>query len=178
MSLGAWQRNAGVHFPPWQFVEQQSLPTVQASSSVLHALVPLGAGSAWQVVEQLPVQHSPPDAQAVPVVLQVVFAHRPPTQDCEQHSLGFAQAAPGDWQKAVVVQVPAFVACVGLLQAVEQQSPLSVQATPVPPQVETGAAHWWLTGLQYPSQQAESEVQLNPISLQIGAVAQNFVGSQ
>lgn len=64
-----------MHLPPWQLVEQQSAPTVQESPRVLQALVPEGAGSAWHVTLQLPVQHSLPDAQVVPVALQTVFAH-------------------------------------------------------------------------------------------------------
>ncbi len=137
-----------MHFPPWQFVEQQSAPTAQASPSVVHALVPVGVVSGWHVPEQLPVQHSVPAAQLVPVDLQVVFAQRPPTHDCEQHSPGSAHAAPGVLQKAVVVHVPAFVPPVGLSQAVEQQSPFAVQAAPLATHVETGVAHACVSGLQ------------------------------
>ena len=139
---------AGVHFPPWQFVEQQSAPSAHVSPSVLHALVPLGVGSAWHAPEQRPVQHSPAEAHVAPVALHVAFAHSPPTQDCEQHSPGSAHAAPGVLQKAVVVHVPAFAAPVGLLHAVEQQSPFAVQVPPLAPQVETGVAHSCVTGLQ------------------------------
>jgi hypothetical protein len=143
--------NAWTHFPPWQFVEQQSTPVAQTSPSVLHALVPVGVGSAWHaagVPEQRPVQHSVPAPQVVPVDLQVAFAQRPPTQDCEQHSPGSAHAAPGVLQNAVVVHVPAFAARVGLLQAVEQHSPFAVQTAPLAAQVETGVAHACVTGLQ------------------------------
>ncbi len=140
-----------MHFPPWQFVEQQSAPTAHASPSVLHALVPVGVGSGWHAAgapEQSPVQHSVPAAQLVPVDLQVVFAQRPPTHDCEQHSPESAHAAPGVLQNAVVVHVPVFVPCVGLLQAVEQQSPFVVQAAPLAAHVETGVAHACVNGLQ------------------------------
>ncbi len=140
-----------MHFPPWQFVEQQSAPTAHASPSVLHAVVPVGVGRGWHAAgapEQRPVQHSVPAAQLVPVDLQVVLAHRPPAHDCEQHSPASAHAAPGVLQNAVVVQDPAFVPCVGLLQAVEQQSPFAVQAAPLAAQVDTGAAHACVTGLQ------------------------------
>jgi hypothetical protein len=114
----------------------------------LHAFVPVGVESAWQVLEQRPVQHSAAAPQLVPVALQVVFAHSPPTQDCEQHSPGSTHAAPGVLQNAVVVHEPAFVPCVGLSQAVEQQSPFAVQAVPLAAQVETGVAHACVTGLQ------------------------------
>ena len=137
-----------MHFPPWQFVEQQSAPAAHASPSVLHALVPVGVASAWHVPEHRPVQHSVPAAQVVPVALQVVFAQSPPTHDCEQHSPESAHAAPGVLQNAVVVHVPVFVPWVGLLQAVEQQSPFAVQAAPLAAQVDTGAAHACVTGLQ------------------------------
>ena len=140
-----------MHFPPWQFVEQHSAPAAHASPSVLQAFVPVGVGSAWHVAgvpEQRPVQHSVADAQPVPLDLQVVFAQSPPTHDCAQHSPGSAHAAPGVLQNAVVVHVPAFVPCVGLLQAVEQQSPFAVQAAPLAAQVDAGVAHAWVTGLQ------------------------------
>ena len=138
-----------MHFPPWQFVEQQSAPAAHASPSVLHAVVPVGAARAWHAPElQSPVQHSPAEAHVVPVTLHVAFAQRPPTQDCEQHSPGSPHAAPGVLQNAVVVQVPAFVPCVGLLQAVEQQSPFDVQVVPLGAQVETGVAHSCVSGLQ------------------------------
>jgi hypothetical protein len=99
-------------------------------------------------VAQLPVQHSSAAAHAVPVVLQDVLAHRPLTHACEQHSLGVAHAAPGDLQNAVVVQVPAPVAPVGLLQAFEQHSGPAVQAPPDAVQVDVGVAHCWVSGLQ------------------------------
>ncbi len=137
-----------MHVPPWQFVEQQAAPLEHASPSVRHEVVPVGAGSAWQIPEQRPVQHSIPDAQLVPVDLHVVFAQSPPTQDCEQHSPESAHAAPGVLQKDVVVHAPAFAPPVGLLQAVEQQSPFAVQVAPLDPQVETGVAHTCVTGLQ------------------------------
>jgi hypothetical protein len=134
--------------PPWQFVEQQSPLIAHESPSVLHALVPVGVGRAWQVVAQLPVQHSPADEQAVPVALQTVPAQSPETHDCEQHSAASEQAAPGVLQKAVVVQLPALVAPVGLVHEVEQHSPPSVQAAPDALQVETGVAHSSVWGLQ------------------------------
>lgn len=137
-----------MHFPPWQLVEQQSAPAAHASPSVRHALVPVGAGSAWHVPEQSPVQHSPPEAQVAPVALQIAFAHSPPTQDCEQHSPGSAHAAPGVLQKAVVVHVPAFAAAVGFLQAVEQQSAFVVHVAPLATHVDTGVAQACVTGLQ------------------------------
>jgi hypothetical protein len=136
-----------VHFPPWQLVEQQALPVAQVSPSVLQELVPEGVGIGWQVVEHRPVQHWSPESQAVPVDLQVVFAHRPATHDSEQHSLASEQAPPGALQNAVVVQVPEDWPP-GMLQAVEQHSALLVQVVPEPWQVETGSAHCCVTGLQ------------------------------
>jgi hypothetical protein len=141
MSLCAWQVYAGVHRPPWQFVEQQSTPAAQASPRVLHALVPEGAGSARQVPAQLPVQHSSAEAHAVPVALQEVLPHRPLTHESRQHSPESAQAAPGALQNAVVVQTP-------LLQDPEQHAAFAPQAAPAAEQTETGAAHWRVRGLQ------------------------------
>jgi hypothetical protein len=133
----------------------------------LHAVVPVGAGSGWHVPEHRPVQHSPAVAQGVAVALQVVLAHRPATQDWEQHSPASAQAAPGVLQNAVVVQVP--------LHAAEQHWAPEVQSSPLARQVETGTAHCWVTGLQYPPQHVASLVQLYPFALQVGAVPQSRV---
>jgi hypothetical protein len=130
-----------VQIPPLQLVEQQSLPVAHESPSVLQALVPLGVGRAWQVVAQLPVQHSPGDAQAVPVLLQVAFAQRPLTQESEQHSLESAHAPPGTLQKAVVVHAP-------LLHAPEQHPAFEAQASPEPRQVETGGPQSSVVGSQ------------------------------
>lgn len=141
MSLGAWHRYAGVHLPPWQLVEQHSGPVAHASPRVLQALVPEGAARAWQVVAQLPVQHSCGPLHAAAVGLQEVFAQRPLTQESEQHSPESAQAPPGALQKAVVVHLPA-------LQAPEQHWPFEVQVPPEAPQVETGVAQSCDTGLQ------------------------------
>jgi hypothetical protein len=107
----------------------------------LHALVPVGVGRAWQVVAQLPVQHSAADAQAVPVVLQVVVAQRPLTQESEQHSLESAHAPPGTLQNAVVVHAP-------LLHAPEQHPAFEGQASPEPRQVEIGDLHSSADGSQ------------------------------
>lgn len=167
-----------MHLPPWQLVEQQSAASVQLSPRVLQAAVPEGAGSAWQVVAQLPVQHSVGEAQAVAVGLQAVSVQTPPWQEREQHSPGLTQAAPGVLQKAVVVQVPALAAPLGLWQLLEQQSPLMVQATPEARQAETGGAHCCFRGSQYALQQSASPPQLSPSLLQSGAVAQSLAASQ
>ena len=162
-----------MHLPPWQLVEQQSPASVQASPSVLQALAP---GSGWQVpAVQRPVQQSVGAAQGVVVVVHVVLAQRPLTQESEQHSPGSAQAAPGVLQKAVEVQV-----CVVELQAVEQQPafPVSVQSVPAAWQVETGAAHRFVEGLQYPSQHSPSAAQVTPLFLQVGGVAQTLLPLQ
>ncbi len=162
-----------MHLPPWQLVEQQSPASAQVSPSVLQALEP---GSGWQVpVVQIPVQQSAPAVQDVLVVWHTVLPQRPPTQESEQHSPGSAQAAPGVLQKAVEVQV-----LVVALQAVEQQPalPVSVQSVPAAWQVETGAAHSFVEGLQYPSQHSPSAAQVTPLFLQVGGVAQSLLPSQ
>ena len=130
-----------MQIPPLQLVEQQSLPVAHESPSVLHALVPVGVGRALHVVAQLPVQHSPADAQAVPVALQVVLAQRPLTQESEQHSLESAHAPPGTLQNVVVVQVP-------LLHAPEQHPAFDVQVLPEARQVETGGSQSIFDGSQ------------------------------
>lgn len=163
--------------PPLQLVEQQSELREQESPSVLQALVPEGAGIAWQVVEQSPVQHWAAVVQALVVEVQAVSEQRPPTQLTEQHSLELTQAAPGVLQKVVLVQVPPFVVAVGLLQEPEQHSPFPVQ-TPVFLQAETGVAQSFVVGLQYLLQQSASAVQLKPSTLQAGAVAQTLLESQ
>jgi hypothetical protein len=148
MSLAEWHEDAGVQWPPWQFVEQHWDPCVHASPSVLQAFVPDGVGRVWQVVAQRPVQHSPGEAQAAPDALQeVAFEHCPLTQESEQHSLEYAHAPPGPLQKAVVVQVPE-VLPLGTSHAVEQHSAPLVQVSPEARHCETGSAHCCFTGLQ------------------------------
>lgn len=162
-----------MHLPPWQLVEQQSPASAQASPRVLQALEP---GSGWQALAlQRPVQHSVPAPQEAEVALHTVPAQSPPTQESEQHSPALAQAAPGDAQKAVEVQV-----WVVVLQAVEQQPalPLSVQSVPADWQVETGTAQRLVEGLQYPSQHSDPAVQETPMFLQVGGGAQWSVPSQ
>jgi len=39
MSPVALQKEAGTHFPPWQFVEQQSVPEAHAFPRVVHTAV-------------------------------------------------------------------------------------------------------------------------------------------
>jgi hypothetical protein len=175
MSLGAWQVKAGVHFPPWQFFEQQvSAAGSQVSPSVAQALVPDGAGMAAQRLEvQVPVQHSAPVPQAVPVVLQTVSRQTPPWQLTEQHSPELRQAAPATLQKAVEVQ-----ALVVVLQAVEQHSAPVAQLLPVASQLETGTAQSLVEGLQYWSQQSEFTEQATSRFRQTGGVPQTLLGSQ
>jgi hypothetical protein len=137
---------AGVHLPPWQFLEQQvSEAGSQVSPRVAQALVPDGAGTIAQTLEvQVPVQHSLPAEQAVPVVLQTVSLQTPPWQSTEQHSPELRQAAPATLQKAVEVQV-----WVVVLHAVEQHPLPSVQVVPVAPQTEAGVSQSLDEGLQY-----------------------------
>jgi hypothetical protein len=124
-------------------VEQQSEARLQASPSVRQAVVPPGAGRAWQVVLQEPVQHCAAEVQAVPVAAQAVASQKPPVQETEQHSPALRQAAPGVLQNAVEEQV-----CVAALQEEEQQSPLVAQAAPASLQAETGGAQVKVEGLQ------------------------------
>jgi hypothetical protein len=144
--LAAWQVKAGMHFPPWQLVEQQSPGSAQASPSVLQEAPAIAAQKPpAQRPEQQSVGAPQDEAAVVPVGLHTVPAQRPLTQESEQHSPGSAQAAPGVLQKAVEVQV-----WVVVLQAVEQQPalPVAVQSVPASWQVETGAAQRCVDGLQ------------------------------
>jgi hypothetical protein len=56
------QLETGRHLPPWQFVEQQSVPSVHASPETLHVFPEAPAGSTSQrpSVPQTPVQQSLP----------------------------------------------------------------------------------------------------------------------
>jgi len=95
----AWHEYAATQRPPWQFVEQQSVPTVQVSpwtrqlppASAWHCpaghdLVQQALGSR---VEQVP-----------PVAVQKVLAQVPPVQRLEQHSELALQLCPAFLQKS------------------------------------------------------------------------------
>ncbi len=94
MSPTALQEYAWTHFPPWQFVEQQSLASEQVLPSVVQPRLPAGTARAahFESPPQLPVQHSPAVAQDSPTLWQAGAAHLPSTpQERLQHSVPAAQ---------------------------------------------------------------------------------------
>ena len=90
-SPSGWQPAAVVmHLPPWQFLEQQVEPSVQALPSVVQ---PPATTAAQLPLAQLPLQHCAPEVQAVPFWTQAP-AQLPPTQERPQHWTDELQAPP------------------------------------------------------------------------------------
>jgi hypothetical protein len=153
-------------------VEQQSMSSVQASASVLHAT----PGRVAQVPDgQSPEQHSVETpvvvVQAVPSALHIVSLQTPATQEPEAQSAPSVQAAPGSFQNASVVQRPAS-------QVLEQQAELATQVAPGSAQAETGGLQTLVPGSQYPSQQSLFAAQPTPFTLQGGGLSQSLPGVQ
>lgn len=64
MSPVALQLEAGTHFPPWQFVEQQAVPTVQAFPRVVQvAVLPATVTAAHWPPVHVPEQHCDAELQ-------------------------------------------------------------------------------------------------------------------
>ena len=132
MSPVALQAEAWTHFPPWQFVEQHSVPEAQLLPSVLHVAVLPGVVTGW---------------------------HVPPVHVPEQHCDAEVQLWPTDVQ-APLVQVP-LVAPEGMLQARLQQSAFAEQVAPAAAQnwVEL---HLWVVVLHAVEQQSAFVEQVSP----------------
>lgn len=64
MSPVALQDDAGTHFPPWQFVEQQSVPKAHAFPSVVQvAVLPATVTAAHWPPVHVPEQHCDAELQ-------------------------------------------------------------------------------------------------------------------
>jgi hypothetical protein len=173
MSLYAWQVYAGAQVPPWQFVEQHSVPAPHASPRVLQTPVVSVEHVPEVVPEQLPVpeQHSVGDVQAAPIDLHIAWPHRPPVelvgsakQSTVQQSLGRAglHSEPTSTQKAAVEHAPE-------THRPEQQGvPFVVQATDLsrqvgpPPVVQVPPTH-------EPRQQGVGPPTVQVVVAQVGA---------
>lgn len=149
MSPVALQDEAGTHFPPWQFVEQQALPAVQAFPSVVQvAVLPDTVIAAHWPLVHVPEQHCDAALQLWPTEVQAPLAHVPPVQLRLQHSSFAAQVAPATLQNWVELHLP-----VAVLQAVEQQSAFLEQLSPPAWQAFwTGVVH--VPPLHWPEQQS------------------------
>ena len=103
-SPGAWQEYAATQRPPWQFVEQHSAPEAQAPPTVRQVASPAGSAQS-PLAPQVPLQHSPPEAQAeaavVPGGLHGAQAFTPEPTSAQvppQQSPGATHAAPAGLQ--------------------------------------------------------------------------------
>ncbi len=151
MSPLALHEDEETHVPPWQLVEQHCRPPAHASPSILHVkFVPLDPRG-WHVVLQVPEQQSPPAVHEAPSTAHGLELHFPSVPHSPvQHSVGLVHASPAFLpQKSSVVHWPP-------LHLPEQQSPLELHATPLPPQLQT-----WVLVSQLPEQQ--SELRLQPL---------------
>jgi hypothetical protein len=93
MSSTAWQEYALAQKPPWQFVEQQSSPALQAWPITLQLLVLPGRLAQLPLV-QVPVQQSFPELHDWPTSLQILSEHVPLTQLFRQQSVLVVQDSP------------------------------------------------------------------------------------
>jgi hypothetical protein len=152
MSPVALHVAAGLHAPPWQFVEQQSAGCAHASPSVLQ-VAPVGpGGSASQTLPkpQRPEQHCESSAQLCDALrhtagLQVAPGVPAFGQFCEQQSESVAHCSPGyPHTPPELLQCP-------VASHAKQHCEAEVHATPVPPHVmvpEPGSAHFEVVGSQ------------------------------
>lgn len=126
MSPIALQDEAWTHFPPWQFVEQQSVPVEQAFPRVLQvAVLPVTVIAAHCPPVQVPEQHWEAALQLCPTETQAPLAHLPPVQVRLQHWSFAVQVAPAASQNWVELHL-----WVVVLHAVEQQSAFALQLSP------------------------------------------------
>jgi hypothetical protein len=140
------QAEAWMQTPPWQFVEQHSLPAAQAFPSVVQLAIVVLTTSQVPLVPHLPEQHWPFWLHATPVLSQAAATQLPARHESEQHSVDEVQLAP-DWvQNADVVHFPE-------AQTVEQHCVSAVHVSPPTPHATTGgAAHFSVAPSHFPEQ--------------------------
>jgi hypothetical protein len=146
MSPFALQAEAGMQTPPWQLVEQHSIPAAQAFPSVVQLEIVVLTTSQVPLVPQLPEQHWLSWLHATPVLSHAAATQLPATHASEQHSVDEVQPAP-DWaQNADEVHFPEE-------QTVEQHCESRVQVSPPTPHATTGgAAHFSVAPSHFPEQ--------------------------
>lgn len=128
----ALQAEAWTHLPPWQLVEQQSVPALQAFPRVVQVAVL-------------------PDT--------VIAAHWPLVHVPEQHCEAAVQLWPTDWH-APLPHVPV-VAPAAMVQVRSQQSALRLQLAPAAAQ-NVEELHFLVVALHAVEQQSALVVQLSP----------------
>lgn len=134
--------------PPWQLVEQHSVPEAHAFPSVVQ-LDTVGL-TGWQTLpEQTPEQQSDALLHPAPTVAHEV-PHSPAVHVREQHCDPSVHAAPGPPQNADDVHSP-------LAQWVEQQSAPVAQVSPPTLHADTAAPHE--PALHTPEQQSQGLAQ-------------------
>lgn len=168
MSPPAWHEYAWTQLPPWQLVEQQSEPTLQALPRVVQ--LETVAGKTWQVPDaHRPEQHWLADEQVAPVVAQapdavVWAAHFPETQLRLQHWVFELQTAPWLPQKPADVHVP-------YAQLVEQHCESTAQVSPPGLQAAVVAVPHF-PEVQRPEQHCEGDEQVEASARQADASMQ------
>ena len=158
MSPVALQEDAWTHFPPWQFVEQQSVPVLQAFPSVVQVevLPDTVIAAQWPFVH-VPEQHWDAEVQLWPTDVHAPLAHVPfevlvaPVQVRLQQSAFAVQVAPAAAQTVDELQVP-------LLHAVEQQSAFAEHLSP--PALHAGVTQ--VPFVHWPEQQSVAVEQAVP----------------
>src|SRR5689334_5366304 len=111
------------HSPPWQSLEQQSAPVVQALPLVRQA--GLSGAQVPSPPRQLPLQHWAEDVHGWLSDVHCVPPHTPLSQTNVQQSCGIVHALPAGLHWPVGMQI--FIA---VSQLSEQQSALLAQASP------------------------------------------------
>ncbi len=87
-----WPQNeVTAQTPPWHRPEQQSDAFAQVLPSVVH---PVGASGVHVPPVQVPLQHSPPPAHALPLDVHAGKLHTPPVQSPLQQSTAARHAPP------------------------------------------------------------------------------------
>lgn len=169
MSPGASHAATAMQVPALQFVEQQSVPTVQESPSVLQVepLEPGGSGAHFDPKPQMPEQHCVSLAQdwfswRHTLDEQVAPALPAFGQLCEQHCASDPQVSPG------YAHIPPSSThfCVAVSHAPEQHWPSALHASPGSKQVGTAGVSQW-PALQYPEQQSRFSMHASVSSWQM-----------
>lgn len=152
MSPVVLHEDACTHLPPWQFVEQHSVPAAQALPRVVQATLFVGTGRSAHLpsAPQLPVQHCAEALQLWPIEAHAPPLEQvPPTQLRLQHSELFAQLSLAALQNVDEVHL-----CVRVVSHVVEQHSLP-DAQFSPPFLQTGvggASHAPL--VHFPEQQS------------------------
>jgi hypothetical protein len=145
---------------PWQFVEQQSVATAQASPSVPQVMLVEPAGSAAHFEPlQMPEQHCESSRQLSSIWRQTTDEQDPELEQLtEQHCASELHGSPGSSQKSACVHAPSPP------HVPEQHCASLVQATdPARQPFSMGVVHFEVVPSQtVPSQHSDDPPQVSP----------------